>query len=379
MSARSLLLVALLAACSKSAPSAPPQRSGAEPAKPAAQAQAQAQAAPGTSSPDAAAPDVVGAKSELTFTGMCDASGAVPLDDHLFAVADDEDNVLRVYDADRGGSPLGAADVSARLSLPVKGKNPFKPKKKPKPVKWPETDIEAATRIGDLAFWITSHGRNSKGKEKPERQRLFATTLPDGSSDLLLSVHGQAYERLLPDLFEDPRFRPFGLDRAAELAPKDEGGLNIEGMTARTEGGVFIGFRNPVPEGRALLFTLLNPEQVIEGQRAQLGDPIRLDLRGLGVRSLSSWRGRYLIAAGHYSDGARSRLYSWDGKADLKPLDVDFPNFNPEGFFTPEGRDSILVLSDDGTQPVGDTECKSVRDPAQKRFRGAWVTPSAPR
>lgn len=373
MSARSILLVALLAACSKSAPSAPPQRSGTEPSEPAARA------APRASTSDPPARDVVGARSELTFTGMCDASGAVPLDDHLFAVADDEDNVLRVYDADRGGSPLGAADVSARLSLPTKTKNPFKPKKKPKPVKWPETDIEAATRIGDLAFWITSHGRNSKGKEKPERQRLFATTLPDGSSGLLLSVHGNAYERLLPDLFEDARFRPFGLDRAAELAPKDEGGLNIEGMTARTEGGVFIGFRNPVPEGRALLFTLLNPEQVIAGQRAQLGDPIRLDLGGLGVRSLSSWHGRYLIAAGHYSDGARSRLFSWDGKADLKPLDVDFPNFNPEGFFTPEGRDSILVLSDDGTQPVGDTECKSVEDPAQKRFRGAWVTPSAPR
>src|ERR1041384_1457792 len=102
--ARSILLVALLAACSKSAPSAPPQRSGTEPPKPAAQA------APGTSSPDTAASDFVGAQSELTFTGMCDASGAVPLDDHLFAVADDEDNVLRVYDADRGGSPLGAAD-----------------------------------------------------------------------------------------------------------------------------------------------------------------------------------------------------------------------------------------------------------------------------
>jgi hypothetical protein len=315
---------------------------------------------------------VVGAKGELTFTGMCDASAAVPLDDNLFAVADVEDNVLRVYDAERGGAPLRAADVSARLSLPVKK---HKPKKKPKPLKWPETDIEAATRIGDLAFWITSHGRNSKGKEKPERQRLFATTLPDGSSDLLLSVYGAAYERLLPDLFADSRFAEFGLERAAEQAPKEEGGLNIEGMTARVEGGVFIGFRNPVPGGRALLFTLLNPEQVIEGQRAELGDPLRLDLGGLGVRSLSSWRGRYLIAAGHYSDGARSRLYSWDGKADLKPIDVHFPNFNPEGFFTPENRDAILVLSDDGTVLVGNTECKKLKDANLKRFRGAWLTP----
>ncbi|MDQ2644340.1 MAG: DUF3616 domain-containing protein [Myxococcota bacterium] len=368
MSARSILLVTLLAACSKSAPNARPQGAQPEPrALPVTRTELST--SPGT---PAAAPNVVGAKGELTFTGMCDASAAVALDDNLFAVADDEDNVLRVYDAERGGAPLGAADVSARLSLPVKK---HKPKKKPKPLKWPETDIEAATRIGDLAFWITSHGRNSKGKEKPERQRLFATTLPDGSSDLLLSVYGTAYERLLPDLFADARFAEFGLERAAEQAPKEEGGLNIEGMTARVEGGVFIGFRNPVPGGRALLFTLLNPEQVIEGQRAELGDPLRLDLGGLGVRSLSSWRGRYLIAAGHYSDGARSRLYAWDGKADLKAIDVHFPNFNPEGFFTPESRDAILVLSDDGTVLVGDTECKKLKDPNLKRFRGAWITP----
>src|SRR5688572_22748463 len=44
----------------------------------------------------APAADAVGAERELWFTGMCDASGAVPLNDHLFAVADDEDNILRV-------------------------------------------------------------------------------------------------------------------------------------------------------------------------------------------------------------------------------------------------------------------------------------------
>jgi len=368
MPARSLLLLTLLVACSKSArsPGEPGARSGTEPQKPAVVQSVKGSAAP----PPAAQPGVVGATGELTFTGMCDASGAVPLSEQLFAVADDEDNVLRVYDADRGGAPLGAADVSARLSLPLKAK---KPKKKPKPVKWPETDIEAATRIGDLAFWITSHGRNSKGKEKPERQRLFATTLPDGTADLALSVYGSAYERLLPDLFEDPRFREFELERASELAPKEEGGLNIEGMTARVEGGVFIGFRNPIPGGRALLFTLLNPEQVIEGQRAQFGDPIRLDLGGLGVRSLSSWRGRYLIAAGHYASGATSKLYSWDGKGELRQLNVHFPNFNPEGLFTPEERDVVLLLSDDGTMPVDGKECKALKDPSRKHFRGAWV------
>lgn len=326
-------------------------------------------------------PTPLTATNELWFTGMCDASGAVPLNDRLFAVADDEDNILRVYDADRGGAPLGMADVSTRLALPQKA---AKPKKKPrkKPMKWPETDIEAATRVGELAFWITSHGRNSSGKLKQERHRLFATSLPQDASELELSVEGVAYDRLLPDLVRDPRFRAFELERASELAPKDPGGLNIEGMTAREEGGVWIGFRNPVPNGRALLFSLLNPEQVIQGEAARFGDPVLLDLGGLGVRSLSSWHGRYLIVAGHYAGGAASKLYSWNGRDELSPLGtLGLSQFNPEGFFTPEERDTILLLSDDGTVVVDDTECKRQKDPAKKRFRGAWIAlpPTSPR
>lgn len=54
---------------------------------------------------------------EVRFEGTCDASGAVPLSASSFAVADDEDNVLRVYDAERGGGPLYAGDISLGLGL----------------------------------------------------------------------------------------------------------------------------------------------------------------------------------------------------------------------------------------------------------------------
>jgi len=130
-----------------------------------------------------------------------------------------------------------------------------------------------------------------------------------------------------------------------------------------------------VPNGRALMLSLLNPEQVIRGEPARFGDPITIDLGGLGVRSLSFWRGRYLIVAGHYSNGAPSRIYAWNGKEKPELLGtVGVAQFNPEGFFTPETRDSILLLSDDGTVMVDDTECKREKDPAKKRFRGVWVT-----
>ncbi|PRP91138.1 hypothetical protein ENSA5_57980 [Enhygromyxa salina] len=299
---------------------------------------------------------------------MCDASGAVPLDPHVFAVADDEDNLLRVYDADRGGQPLYSKDISADVGIfPRPTKKPNRPPKPPA-----EADIEAATMHQGHAYWLTSHGTNSKGKHKPERLRLFATTSPDYGKPL--TVVGTTYTNLLDDLEADPRYRPFGLTQAAQIAPKEPGGLNIEGMTDRAAGGVFIGFRNPTPQGKALLVVLENPSAVINGEAARFGDPVLLDLGGLGIRGLSAWRGNYLIIAGDYAGTKPSRLYTWDGQGEeVQVVDADLDNLNPEGFFTPEDRDQIMLLSDDGTIEVDGVACKKLDDPAKKSFRGRWV------
>jgi hypothetical protein len=70
-------------------------------------------------------------------------------------------------------------------------------------------------------------------------------------------------------------------------------------------------------------------------------------------------------------------LYSWVGPGYApEALSVDLSDYNPEGFFTPETRDEILLLSDDGTRLLEGQECKSLKDPAQKRFRGVWLEPS---
>jgi hypothetical protein len=310
-----------------------------------------------------------GASSVTIFTGMCDASGAVEVSERVFAVADDEDNVIRTYDADRGGRSLAKFDLSSSLGLPMKGGDGTGKSKRA-----PETDLEAATRIGDHAYWITSHGRNTKGKLKRERLRFFATTLPQDG--VPLELVGAAYEGLLDDLLAEPRLARFRLNDAASLAPKAPGGFNLEGMTARHEGGVWLGFRNPVPERKALLVPLLNPDAIVRAaQRAKFGDPVTFDLGGLGIRSLSSWRNRYLIAAGHYADGAPAKLFAWNGKSEpaLVP-GLDFGGFNPEAFFTPDARERILLLSDDGTLPMDGVSCSDLRDESDKRFRGAWVS-----
>jgi hypothetical protein len=300
------------------------------------------------------------AQQTVVFRGMCDASGAVVLGPTRFAVADDEDNVLRVYDTVNGGDPLFTTDVSDALQLPIKKKVP-------------ETDIEAATRVGDRALWLTSHGLSSKGKLQPARFRFFATTAPEAGDGLALV--GQAYFDLLADMIAAPQLARFKLAEAVHLPPKTEGGVNIEGMTRRPDGtSVLIGFRNPIPERKALLVPLLNPLAVITGEQAKFGEPVLLDLGGLGVRSLSLWRGKYLIIAGGFDAEAISKLYVWDGSAAPKQvLDLDLQGVNPEAFVSRDEYDRVMLLSDDGTLEVDGRPCKKLKDRAKKSFRGLLV------
>ena len=266
-------------------------------------------------------------------------------------------------------------DLSPALPLRKKEKK-AKPGSEPKPdkprkaKKSPETDLEGGTALGDTAYWMTSHGLNSKGKRQDARFFLFATTLPHREQPLQLV--GQPYVSLLDDLLGADSLRAFDLQAASERPPKEAGGLNLEGLTAMPDNrALYIGFRNPVPQGKALLVPLLNPREIVNGQRAQLGEPVLLDLGGQGIRSLSWWHNRYLIIAGDHGDGGKSNLYTWDGRgAPTRVSSVDFTGFNPEAFFTPENRDEILVFSDDGGVEIDGVRCKDLEDASRKRFRG---------
>lgn len=290
---------------------------------------------------------------ELRFTGACDASGAVPIDRNTFALVDDEDNVLRIYDARRGGAPLRELALSPQIQQK------------------PEADFESATRAFDAAYFLSSHGRSKKGAFKEERLVFFSTNIPAPGQEL--RVVGEPYGGLVQALVNDPQFAAFGLDSAAQLAPTVAGGLNIEGMTATPTGSLLIGFRNPIPKGRALLVELLNPSKVPWGDEPKFSAPVTVSLEGRGFRALSWWHGEYLIAAGPFDIGT-SELYRWDGPGkEPRPLDVDLGDLNPEAFFTPEDRDEFLVISDDGGVLVGTEECKKLKESNLKGFRARWV------
>jgi hypothetical protein len=297
------------------------------------------------------------------YTGSADASGAVAVNSNLFVVADDEDNVLRLYRRDLGGPPVKEFDCNGFLE--VRGKSL-------------EADLEAGARIGDRAFWIGSHGRNKNGKDRPNRCRFFATDISVADGKVTLAPVGKPYKRLLQDLIGDSRFEQFHFAAAAHYAPKEEGALNIEGLSATPEGHLLIGFRNPIPEGKALLIPLLNPNEVVEGKNALFGPAILLDLGGLGIRDIAYHEGTYIISAGSYHGGGAFRFYRWSGTNAPVRIEVnDLGDYHPEAIIIYPDKElrEIQILSDDGKREVDDISNRD-RSMGERSFRSFWIAPA---
>jgi hypothetical protein len=305
------------------------------------------------------APAEVKFSEHTTYFHMCDASAGIALSEDLFVAADDESNQLRTYSRSHPGKPVGELDLSAPLLI---GRGD------------PETDIEGAAQVGDLVYWITSHGRNKDGKFRPSRQRFFATRL-NTTGQPRLEFTGQLYAGLLRDLSSDPQLKPFALDRASRLPPKDKGALNIEGLCSRPDGSLLIAFRNPVPDKKALLIPLLNPAELVSGKgvRAKFGPAIQLDFGGNGIRDLVQQNGVYYIIAGARNGKDDFQLYAWEGSGDPRLLHDWKGSFNPEAILAIPGEPNhLMILSDDGSRKTKGTECKLLPED-QRRFRSVRV------
>ena len=337
------------------------------------------------------------------YSGMCDASAAVPLGAGMFLVADDEQNVLHVYRTDKGGPPVAAIPWNAHLAI-----NPLEERH-------PEADVEGATTLGNRIYWITSHGRNRQGEWRRNRHRFFAMTVRHTADGVIAEPFGTAYADLAKDLARDPKLQGLGLAEAVgteqkkskELAPK-RAGLNIEALAATPDGrSLLIAFRNPRPDDKALVVPLLNPAAVLaDGAAPQFGQPIRWKLQAfregervaLGIRSIeySQRHGAYLIIAGPHDAHKVFAVYKWSGSEDEPPALLQrstaainrIERFTPEALIVYPDKDRVGVLSDDGTLPVkvaspaecspgefedGECQAKHLLDSRRKTFRGVWI------
>ena len=330
----------------------------------------------------------------VSHKGLCNASAGLRFGEGMFVVADNENaapTLLHLYKAGQGGPELAVGRIAKEAVAQVADGSL-------------EMDLEGAARLGPLVYWIGSHsagegngpgkgnGPGAAGAPRPNRQRLFATRLGLESGDkgkgvaVTVEPVGRPYQTLLADLEADPRYAPFGLDQAAKLPGKAKDGLNIEGLAATPNGQLLIGFRNPLPQGKALVAPLTNPGAVLAGEAARFGEPVLLELGGLGIRSLEMVNGSLLIVAGPSGPGnpkdgpaIPSALYRWNGQFESAPelvrlfgSELGKSLFNPEALFV-EG-DSLVLLSDDGKVAIDGKRCENLPRPKQ-RFRELRITP----
>jgi hypothetical protein len=324
--------------------------------------------------------------SLVSHGGLCNASAGLRFGEGMFVVADNENaapTLLHLYKAGQGGPELAVGRIEKEAVAQVADGSL-------------EMDLEGAARLGPLVYWIGSHsageGSGTAGAPRPNRQRLFATRLGLESGDkgkgvaVTVEPVGRPYQTLLADLEADPRYAPFGLDQAAKRPGKAKDGLNIEGLAATPNGQLLIGFRNPLPQGKALVAPLTNPGAVLAGEAARFGEPVLLELGGLGFRCLEMVNGSLLIVAGPSGPGnpkngpaISSALYRWNGQFESAPellrlfgTELGKSLFNPEALFV-EG-DSLVLLSDDGKLAIDGKRCENLPRPKQ-RFRELRITP----
>ena len=322
----------------------------------------------------------------IDFYGMCDASAVVTLTNGDMLVVDDRSDILRTFRPD-GGVARARADLYDHTHTPRRSRRPF-------------SAFEGAARIGDTIYLITSHSREEKGKNRPNRRRFLAVEAIRTGETERVQAKGKSYIKMKEQLIGAPELRNLGLQRYIMeihrelpfLAPQKQG-LNIEGLSSSRDGGVLIGLRNPRPGNRALVLPVQNPERVILGMSdPDFGDPIRLDLGGLGIASMA-WVPQqdayYVVAAPHDRDG-ETRLYRWSGDPKEAPAlvqEIRPADFATEGLAaSPDGK-RLLLVSDDGDRPVavgeeachrslaedGTCPCGFLEKNADKGFRGQWI------
>ena len=310
----------------------------------------------------------IGAAYELgkfeKFEGTCDASAAVAIDKDHFVVASDENSVLRLFSSYGDKHAPGEPIHIARL-LGIEDQT--------------ETELEAAATIGATSYWISSHCRTKHGKLDTQRQFFFALQFKSEQGKLQPKLLGSPCKTLLSQIISEPRLNRFQLEdlsvrKDENRAPKTERGFNIEGLAANPDGGLLIALRGPLIANKALLIPLKNPDELLNGKKAIFGDPIFLDLGGLGVRSIEyvDRIKKFIVVGGRTtSSGPSSKLFEWNGKSSAKPtaLSFDLSDLNPEALVVQ--NNCVLILSDDGGQSLDGRDCKDLEKEGKPvYFRG---------
>ena len=336
-----------------------------------------------------------------SHTGASDASTAVPVDGAYMIVADDENQVLRLYDRANSGLPVAGFDFTSSLQLTdANNSNILR-----------EVDIEASIRQNNRIFWFGSQSNSDGGGVRPNRNRVFATDVTGSGASTSLTYVGR-YDALKTDIVnwdatnghgKGPNYYGLQASTATDVSSKTVAGYNIEGAEFAPDGTTaYIAFRAPqvLPANRqkALIIAVTNLASLITSLpgsvSATFGLPIELDLGGRGIREIRrNAANQYVIIAGPAGEAtgtAPFRLYTWTGNASDKPVErtTDLTALNVDGSFESivevpsslNDASQLQVLVDNG-DAVYYNDGNSASKLGQnnfKKFRSDLVTLGAP-
>jgi hypothetical protein len=261
-----------------------------------------------------------GDASDRYYAGAGNGSGEVDVGGGYMIVADDESNVLRLYQEGTSGLPVRTFDFTGVL-----------------PIGATEGDFEAATRVGNTLYVMGSLSNSDPaGKAEPTRDIIFAATIVGSGADTTLSYIG-SYTHIREDLiaWDQANGNPLGLaaSGATGVGSKETDGLNLEGMefASGSTTTAYLAFRAPLEPTTdrtdALLVPVTNFSSLVADGNpglvtATFGAPVEVNLGGLGIRDIRKNADNQYLIIGGTSDASNSTfsLYTWDGNPSDQPV-----------------------------------------------------------
>ncbi len=280
----------------------------------------------------------------LPLTGVFEPSAIQQLPDGRFLVVEDEkDHPMCLVTLD----PAGVGVEALRPGL-FEFDDAF----------WKLDDLEglALDRAGRVLA-ITSHSRSGDGDEKRSREKLVRFRV-EGDE-----VTEKRVARGLKAALTATH--PVFAEAAAVLDVKNQGGLNIEAIELdAVTGGLWLGFRGPLLAGQAILARVENLDAMFDaGAAPRIATRlVTMDLGGNGLRGMAwipALRGYLLIAGPVAREQRHFELWFWSGQTEAPARRVELPGLpgfaHAEGISPAvvEGREAIILVSDDGDRAAG--------------------------
>jgi hypothetical protein len=261
-------------------------------------------------------------KNTIYPTNINDASGVNVVDGNYMFIADDETNVIRMFNRKMSGGDVYNIDVNTFLKI-TSGN---------------ECDFEGgATSVkynpGKRYYWMGSGSNNKNGNIRAERNTVLATDINGTGSGTTLTP--RSYSNLFRDSlikWGDNLSWNFTASAASSLIPKSIDGYNIESLAIAGGGDTgYVGFRAPLvplkgisPTSSNRLYAVMAPvtnfETILNGTGKvtvgpKVSTPILFDFNGFGFRDMFRVNNNlYLIIAGYFDGGGQPAVYLWDGR-----------------------------------------------------------------